>query len=160
MLFRRMELSDFAQIRVLSRDLAQMHAQARPDIFLPPAEMNKKEFKKRAVGKDAFGIVGTDDDVLLAYCFCRVKVWGKKNKVACPRRILWIDEFFVNPAFQRQGIGAALTQHLKQTAAQLGCDCVELEVWAFNDAARDFYIKQGFSEQSRQLELSASQKEA
>lgn len=69
MLFRRMELSDFAQIRVLSRDLAQMHTQARPDIFLPPAEMNKKEFKKRAVGKDAFGIVGTDDMCFLHTAF-------------------------------------------------------------------------------------------
>lgn len=159
MLFRRMELPDFEQIRILSRDLAQMHAHARPDIFLPPAEMNKKEFKKRAAGKDAFGIVGADENGILAFCFCRVKAWGLKNKAACPRRILWIDEFFVNPAFQRQGIGAALMQHLKQTAAQLGCDCVELEVWAFNDAARDFYIKQGFSEQSRLLELSVSQKE-
>ena len=63
MLFRRMELPDFEQIRILSRDLAQMHAHARPDIFLP-----------RAVGKDAFGIVGADENGLLAYCFCRIKV--------------------------------------------------------------------------------------
>ena len=160
MLFRRMELPDFEQIRILSRDLAQIHAHARPDIFLPPAEMNKKEFKKRAAGKDAFGIVGADENGILAFCFCRVKAWGLKNKAACPRRILWIDEFFVNPAFQRQGIGAAMTLYLRQTAVQLGCDSVELEVWSFNDGARDFYVKQGFAEQSRLLELSVSQKEA
>ena len=67
--------------------------------------------------------------------------------------------FFVNPAFQRQGNGAAMTLYLRQTAVQLGCDSVKLEVWAFNDTARDFYIKQGFFEQSRLLELSVSQKE-
>ncbi len=115
--------------------------------------MTKREFKKRAVGKNAFGIAAIDGTEITAYCFCRIKSWGQKNKAACPRKILWVDEFFVNPVFQREGIGAALTQYLKQTAAQLGCNSVELEVWAFNNAACDFYQKQGFSEQSRLLEL-------
>lgn len=52
-----------------------------------------------------------------------------------------------------------MTLYLRQTAVQLGCDSVELEVWSFNDGARDFYVKQGFAEQSRLLELSVSQKE-
>ena len=155
--FRRMEMRDFEQVRLLSQNLAQMHAQQRPDIFLPPEAMTKKEFKKRAVGKEAFGFVATDGASVAAYCFCRVKAWGQKNKVACPRRILWIDQFCVDSAFRSKGVGTALTQYIRKTAVQLGCNSIELEVWAFNEDARAFYTKQGFSEQSRLLELSVLQ---
>ena len=55
-------------------------------------------------------------------------------------RDVWIDQFYVLPAYQRQGIGRALLEVAKSTAP-------ELSLWTFqcNHPARRFYERHGWT---------------
>lgn len=53
----------------------------------------------------------------------------------------WIDQLYVDPAWQGQGVGTLLVDHAKQQSAS------GLDLWAFqsNAGARRFYERHGFS---------------
>jgi ribosomal protein S18 acetylase RimI-like enzyme len=63
-------------------------------------------------------------------------------------RIGYVTDLYVRPAQRRRGIARAL---LGEGSRRLGRELVELDVDASNTAARDFYIRLGFHEQSSRL---------
>ena len=59
-----------------------------------------------------------------------------------------IDEFFVLPARQGQGVGAELLRLAELEFARLGCTNVALQLSRRNDAARGFYRRHDYRERS------------
>ncbi len=59
-----------------------------------------------------------------------------------------IDEFFVLPSARGHGIGAALLAAAEAEFARLGCTNISLQLGRGNDAAREYYRRQGYSERS------------
>jgi hypothetical protein len=57
----------------------------------------------------------------------------------------WIYSLAVSPAVRRQGIGAALMNHVEQELERLGCPKINLQVVASNAAVVDFYKKLGYA---------------
>ena len=57
-----------------------------------------------------------------------------------------IEMLYVHPDFARQGVGSTLTDALEKLAAARGTSMLDVEA---SDAARDFFIKRGFTSQSR-----------
>jgi GNAT superfamily N-acetyltransferase len=57
---------------------------------------------------------------------------------------LKLDKLYVNPARQRQGLGARLLQHVCERARTLGCEKVVLAVNKRNHNAISAYRKHGF----------------
>lgn len=56
---------------------------------------------------------------------------------------IWIDDLFVQANWRRQGIGAALVQHISQIAKVRNCGRIEWTVATGNDSAIQFYQQQG-----------------
>ena len=71
----------------------------------------------------------------------------------CARRFYHIEEFGVDAAFRRRGVGAALLAFCKQEAARMQFPRVELDVWAFNEDAQRFYEAIGFRTYRSLMEL-------
>ena len=67
-------------------------------------------------------------------------------------RIGYVSDLYVRPAYRRRGIARAL---LAEGVGALRRELVELDVDASNTAARDFYIRLGFHEQSSRLAVRA-----
>jgi len=58
--------------------------------------------------------------------------------------ILFVQDLFVEPAYRRHGIGAALMARVAALAHEIGSPVVELIVHADNNAAQTFYQDAGF----------------
>jgi GNAT superfamily N-acetyltransferase len=59
-----------------------------------------------------------------------------------------IDEFFVTPAFRRQGIGAALLLKAENVLRESGVQRLQLQLGSANARARDFYAARGYGRRS------------
>jgi len=59
-----------------------------------------------------------------------------------------IDEFFVLPSARGHGAGHALLAAAEAESTRRECRNVSLQLGRGNDAARDFYCRQGYSERS------------
>lgn len=66
--------------------------------------------------------------------------------VPCPDApFLRIEDICIDPRVQRQGYGSAFLKLLRQSARDLGCDCIMLATQR-GYPAHDFYRKNGFTE--------------
>jgi GNAT superfamily N-acetyltransferase len=59
-----------------------------------------------------------------------------------------IDEFFVAPAFRRQGVGAALLLEAEHVLRESGVKRLQLQLGSGNACARDFYAARGYGRRS------------
>jgi GNAT superfamily N-acetyltransferase len=59
-----------------------------------------------------------------------------------------IDEFFVTPAFRRQGIGAALLLEAENVLRESGVRRLQLQLGSGNARARDFYAARAYARRS------------
>jgi [ribosomal protein S18]-alanine N-acetyltransferase len=56
-----------------------------------------------------------------------------------------ITDLWVEPIFQRQGVGGALLEHMEQEVVGAGHETIETQVHSENVAAIEFFRKVGFS---------------
>lgn len=64
-------------------------------------------------------------------------------------RVLVVNDFFVDPAFRRKGVGRALAIRLLEEAKSMRVDRIDLEVLPTNPDATAFWRKMGFSAAGR-----------
>jgi ribosomal protein S18 acetylase RimI-like enzyme len=64
-------------------------------------------------------------------------------------RSAWLDELYVHPHFQGQGIGQALIEAATVEAIELKCSAIDLEVDEDHSRAERLYKRQGFERLSR-----------
>lgn len=66
---------------------------------------------------------------------------------------LYVDQIAVNPSYRGQGYGKRLLEAAIALARELGLSSVELDVWAFNQHARAFFLAQGFTTLQERMAL-------
>lgn len=64
-------------------------------------------------------------------------------------RVLQVNDFFVEPAFRRKGVGRELATRLLAEAAKMEIDLVDLEVMPTNGVAAAFWRSLGFTTSGR-----------
>ena len=150
---RRAKEKDMPRILDLLGQVLQIHADIRPDIFIPGTtkyttdeltELFKNEEKPIYVAVN-------EDDVCLGYAFCQLKEQPFSNNMV-PFKSLFIDDLCVDKQARGQHIGERLFDHVKKEAAKMGCYEVTLNVWAGNTSAEIFYEKMGMKTKERQME--------
>jgi ribosomal protein S18 acetylase RimI-like enzyme len=62
-----------------------------------------------------------------------------------------ITELYVVPEARGRGIGRELLARLEVFFREKGCDCMRIEVFAYNERARSFYAELGFEERDIDL---------
>ena len=68
-----------------------------------------------------------------------------------PRRVAIVDNLAVQAGHRRSGIGQALMETAQEWAAARGATSIELNVYAFNQAAIAFYQRLGYQTHSFRL---------
>ena len=140
---RRAEEKDIPRIIELLGQVLQIHADIRPDIFIPGttkytagelAELLQNEEKPISVA------VNEEDECL-----------GFSNNMV-PFRSFFIDDLCVDQRTRGQHVGESLFEYVKEEARRMGCYEVTLNVWAGNTAAEKFYDKMGLRTKERQME--------
>lgn len=154
MKIRKAEEKDIPRLLTLLGQVLQIHAEIRPDIFIPGttkytpgelAELLKQPDKPIYVAADA-------DDVCIGYAFCQIREQPFSTNMV-PFTSLFIDDLCVDKQARGQHIGESLFSYVKQQAKALGCYEVTLNVWAGNTSAEHFYEKMGMKTKERQMEF-------
>ena len=150
---RRATKKDIPRIMELLGQVLQIHADIRPDIFIPETtkytvdeltELLKCEEKPIYVAVN-------DEDVCRGYAFCQLKGQPFSNNMV-QFKSLFIDDLCVDKCERGQHIGECLFEFVKQEAKRMGCYEVTLNVWAGNTSAEKFYKKMGMKTKERQME--------
>ena len=154
MIIRRAEEKDLGRISDLLYQVLALHADIRPDLFIPGTKKySDAELLAILANDDTPVFVAADDtDTVMGYVFCIVQKPAHSANMT-DIRTLYIDDLCVDQSCRGQHIGRALYEHARQYAQDIGCHNVTLNVWEGNDSARRFYEKAGFSVQKTTMEI-------
>lgn len=153
MTIRKAQEKDIPRIIELLGQILQIHAEIRPDIFIPDTTKYMEQ-ELAALLKDEkkpIYVAVNEEDVCMGYAFCQVKEQPFSNNMV-QFQSLFIDDLCVDRFARGQHIGESLFDYVKQEAKRMGCYEVTLNVWAGNTSAEKFYEKMGMKTKERQLE--------
>lgn len=153
MTIRKAQEKDISRIIELLGQVLQIHAEIRPDIFIPDTTKYTEQELATLLKdeKKPIYVAVNEEDVCLGYAFCQVKEQPFSNNMV-QFQSLFIDDLCVDRFARGQHIGESLFNYVKQEAKKMGCYEVTLNVWAGNTSAEKFYEKMGMKTKERQLE--------
>ena len=150
---RRAKEKDVERLMELLGQVLQIHADIRPDIFIPGTTKYTKDELAEMIKDDTkpIYVAAGDDDICMGYVFCQIRQQPFSNNMV-PFTSLFIDDLCVDREVRGQHIGERLFDYVKNEAKQMGCYEVTLNVWAGNTSAEKFYEKMGMKTKERQME--------
>ncbi len=150
---RKAEEKDILKIMELLGQVLQIHADIRPDVFIPGTTKYSEE-ELKAILKDEekpIYVAVNEEDVCIGYAFCQIQEQPFSNNMV-PFKSLFIDDLCVDQQIRGQHIGENLFEYVKSEARKLNCYEVTLNVWTGNTSAEKFYEKMGMRTKERQME--------
>ena len=150
---RKAEEKDILKILELLGQVLQIHADIRPDIFIPGTTKYTEEELKALLKEEEkpIYVAVNDEDVCIGYAFCQLQEQPFSNNMV-PFKSLFIDDLCVDQQIRGQHIGESLFEYVKSEARKLNCYEVTLNVWTGNTSAEKFYEKMGMRTKERQME--------
>lgn len=150
---RKAEEKDIDRILSLLKQVLEIHAAIRPDIFVSgTTKYTKEELKMIFTNEETPVFVAADrNDTVLGYVFCMLQV-AKNYTNMKDRKTLYIDDLCVDQNHQGKHIGTTLYDYVIEYAKKQNCNDVTLNVWEGNDKARLFYEKIGMKVRKTQME--------
>lgn len=146
-------LSDREKIRILQKEIADLHYKGRPDLFKKEARYFTDEgFKERLGNPDEYVFIAEKDGAVIGYAFAKV-IRYRGHSTYRDFDSFYIDDICVLEKYRGQGIGARLFEECRETAGTLYCHNIDLGVWSFNENAIAFYRKCGMTERVVRMEL-------
>ncbi len=144
--------NDLVRVNELRAQVSELHAAARPDFFHPGFPQNLSDFIYEIFSaEDRHILVCERDATIVGYaCVADVEVPAKPHKPG--RRFLEVDEFGVDQACHREGVGRMLFEGIREFAKSCGYTRIELNMWEFNENALKFYEAIGFKTYRRYME--------
>lgn len=143
-MIRRAEARDLQRVNDLLHQVLTVHADGRPDIFIPGTKKYTDEELLRLFGDDSRPVfVYTDEqDTVQGYAFCiHEEVRGVTNMH--DMKTLYIDDLCVDEAVRGRHIATRLYEYVEDYARRSGCYRITLNVWEINPTARKFYDRMG-----------------
>lgn len=143
---------DIPRIGELLRQVCTVHANLRPDIFVPGARKYTDDELREILRDPARPILAAADgtDTLIGYVFCVVQ---SHAGVMTAHKTLYLDDLCVDEVCRGQGVGAALYDAAVALAKVRGCHNLTLNVWQGNDTALRFYEARGMQVQKIGMEV-------
>lgn len=138
------EERDIPRINELRRQVSELHAAGRPDVFKPGF---CQELRDRAYtllrGEKSDILVAERDGVICG--IASIEYLHRLESPYChPRDVYYVTEFGVDEAYRRRGVGRELMDFMEADARAKGFPRIELDMWAFNQTAQAFYEALGF----------------
>ncbi len=145
--------TDLPGVNRLRKQVNDLHVAGRPETFKPgfaPELENHVYTVWNDPDQDI--LVAEEAGVILGFAILH-EIRRPENPFMFERHFLDIDEFGVDEAARRQGIGRALIDRAKAVAKERGFDRLELNMWEFNREALAFYETAGFETYRRYMEI-------
>jgi len=131
---RPAQLEDIPQILSFIRDLAE-YERAPEQAVARPEDIQRHVFGKHPL---AFVVMAEWEGASAGFA-----LWFYNFSTWEGRPVLYLEDFFVRPAFRGKGIGKALLKHLAAVAIQKGCNRFVWQVLDWNTPSLEFYKAMG-----------------
>ncbi len=153
MYIRPAKKSDAVGIINLLRQVLELHAKIRPDIFVSgTTKYTVEEVGAIIANEKRRTYIADDGGEVIGYALCELEENpATNNSVAA--KTMYIDDICVDESARGQHIGEKLFDHVKAEATALGCDDITLNVWEGNDGAKAFYEKMGMTPRKTLMEM-------
>ncbi|MCF0135212.1 MAG: GNAT family N-acetyltransferase [Lachnospiraceae bacterium] len=145
---------DLEGINSLLLQVLQVHAELRPDIFIPGTKKYTDEELMGIMQNPLTPIFVAENEAhaVLGYAFCIFKeTKGVINMH--DRKDLYIDDLCVDEASRGSHVASSLCRHVTAFAREQGCRSVTLNVWKGNTHAENFYDYMGFQPLKTTMEI-------
>ena len=143
-MIRRAKVEDVNGISELLRQIDEIHAEIRPDIFKAGHEKYTDEELGDIITQKSMDVFvyESDDGRIIGHAFCVFEETKNVNNMN-DRKCLYIDDICIDEKERGKGIATALYQHVKDFAKENNCQAITLNVWEGNDSAISFYKEMG-----------------
>ena len=136
--------NDLERVNVLRKQVNDLHAEGRPDVFKTGFGRELQEAARVLIQGENSDILVMERNGVLCGMACVDYVHKPESPYTRARSFYHVQELAVDAAYRRRGVAAELFDFMKKDAAQRGFDKIELDVWAFNGSAVEFYEAMGF----------------
>lgn len=143
-MIRELTMDDYNDVYRLIHQVHEIHLENRPDIYNEgnPCPMG---FYERILNQNDFiKCAYIEDDKIIGVLL--VEKQEKSLSILKQRSVYFIDDIVVDKNSRHKGIGKKLYKYLLDKAKENNIDSVELNVWAFNKDAIEFYKSLGMQE--------------
>lgn len=150
---RKAETADIESMARIYGQLHKKHVEIRPDYF----NMPKRSFFESSLAETLSNgerelIVYEKNGMIQGYAEFFIHEICESETRTFYRRC-FIDQLAVDKDWQGNGVGRALTEHIKSYARERSCNSIELGVWYENYDAVDFYGAMGFTPRMYKMEI-------
>ena len=139
-LLREAGLEELPRIAAMKQQIHNVHMNGRPDLFAPYKDLN--DFTAHSAAKGCSLLLAEAAGEPVGYVMLQY-VHRPPSPYMKERKFIHVEEFCVDESHQRTGIGSLLMEALKKLAREKGYPRIELDVWSFNEGARQFYEAAG-----------------
>ena len=158
MIVRRAEERDIPKIIDLLMQVLNIHAEGRPDLFIPnTTKYTADELKVMIRDDNAPIFVADEEGEVLGYAFTVMQRRLHDNNMT-DIKTLFIDDLCVDENARGKHVGRQIFEYVKEYAKAENVYHITLNVWSFNDPAIGFYEKAGLRPMETVMELILDEK--
>ena len=151
-MIREMNLNDYEDVRILVRQIHELHLSNRPDIYNDGESFPKEYFEKVLSDANNLNYVYVKSKKIVGVLNATLQ-HTNPLPIIKPRTYYFIENIVVDKNHRRKGIAKKLFHYLTLKAKENNIDSIELNVWAFNKDAIKFYESMGMNIKNIRMEI-------
>ena len=139
-------MEDADAIASLTAEVQQLHKEALPEVFKAPSNRLFSREKLATLLHDANSTlaVAESNREVIGHVY-GVIMQRAENDFKAADKYMYIQQIGVCKNFRRQGVGRALIAFIEGRAMASAVTRLQLDYWAFNTRAQNFFASCGFS---------------
>lgn len=150
-MIREMNLNDYEDVRILVKQIHELHLSNRPDIYNDGESFPKEYFEKVLNDANNLNYVYIENKKIVGALFTILQ-HTNPLPIIKPRTYYFIENIVVDKNHRRKGIAKKLFNYLTLKAKENNIDSIELNVWSFNTEAIKFYESMGMNIKNIRME--------
>ena len=150
-MIREMNLNDYEDVRILVKQIHELHLSNRPDIYNDGESFPKEYFEKVLSDANNLNYVYVENKKIVGVLNATLQ-HTNPLPIIKPRTYYFIENLVVDKNHRRKGIAKKLFHYLTLKAKENNIDSIELNVWSFNIEAIKFYESMGMNIKNIRME--------
>lgn len=151
-MIREMNLNDYEDVRILVKQIHELHLSNRPDIYNDGESFPKECFEKVLSDVNNLNYVYVENKKIVGVLNATLQ-HTNPLPIIKPRTYYFIENLVVDKNHRRKGIAKKLFNYLTLKAKENNIDSIELNVWSFNTEAIKFYESMGMNIKNIRMEI-------
>ena len=149
---RKATTADAGALSSLNADVQTIHWSALPTRFKLPGPDTFPPAAAAALlaQPDNLVFIAEVDSLPVGYAYAEV-IHRPETAFNYADDLVYLHHISVRPAYRKRGLGGALMDAVRSAASDRGITVLALDVWTFNEEARSFFRRHGFTSYNERL---------